>query len=153
LTIRKISPLAKASSLTPRETEVTRWLAEGYQAGEVAVIMEISMKTVEIHACNSMRKLGVPNRARLTRAAIREGIVPCPRLEHTEGFCRAVEESRPMITTLDETKSVVGRAGTIQGLRAELKIVQAQLARSKDKERELRRLIAATNRLSERGLL
>jgi DNA-binding CsgD family transcriptional regulator len=149
LTIRKISPRAKAGSLTPREEEVTRWLAEGNQTAEVAILMGISLKTVEIHACNSMRKLGAPNRAQLTRAAIRECIVPCPRLERTEGFCRAVEESRPMITTLDETKSVVGHAGTIQGLREELKIVQAQLARSKDKERELRRLIAAANRRSD----
>ena len=150
MTARKVSLLANTCSLTPREAEATHWLAEGNQISEVAILMDISTKTVEIHVCNSMKKLGAPNRAQLTRAAIREGIVPCPRLERTEGYCRAVGEGLPMITTLDETKSGVGDAGTIQGLRAELKIVQAQLARFKDKESELRRLIAATNRRSER---
>ena len=139
LTIRKISPLAKASSLTPREAEVTRWLAEGYQVGEVAIIMEISMKTVEIHANNSMRKLDASNRAHLILAAIREGIVPCPCRACAEGPRQAMGKNRPMIATLDETKSAVGQAGTIQGLQAELNSVQAQLANSKDRERELSR--------------
>jgi DNA-binding CsgD family transcriptional regulator len=153
LTSRKVSPPAIASSLTPREAEVTRWLAEGNQTAEVAILMGIFLKTVEIHACNSMRKLGAPNRAQLIRAAIREGIVPCPCRECTEGSRQAIGINRPMIATLDETESAVGQAGAIQGLRAELASVQAQLASSKDRERELRRLIAATNRRSERGLL
>jgi hypothetical protein len=42
------------------------------------MIIGISPKTVEIHSCNSMRKLGAQNRAELTLAAIREGIIPCP---------------------------------------------------------------------------
>jgi len=141
LTARKVSLLANTCSLTPREAEVTRLLVEGYIFGEVAVIMDISMKTVEIHAGNSMRKLGAHNRAQLIRTAIREGIVPCPCRKCNEGSRRAVGESRPMITTLDETKSAIGHAGSIQGLRAELKIVQTQLARSKNRERELRGLI------------
>jgi DNA-binding CsgD family transcriptional regulator len=153
LTSRKVSQPAIACSLTPREAEVTRWLAEGNQTAEVAILMGISLKTVEIHACNSMRKLGAPNRAQLIRAAIREGIVPCPCRERTEGVCRAMEESLPMIDILDETQSAVGLASTIQRLRAELASVQAELVISRDSERKLHGLIEAKNRRSESELL
>jgi len=142
LTSRKVSPPAIACSLTPREAEVTRWLAEGNQTAEVAILMGISLKTVEIHACNSMRKLGAPNRAQLIRAAIREGIIPCPCREHAEVSLRTIGQSRPMMATLDVTGSAADQANTIKGLRAELKSVQAQLASSKDSETELRGLLA-----------
>ncbi len=78
MTIRKFSPRAIDGALTRRETEVTKWLAEGKQGSDVAIILGISPKTVEVHRYNSMRKLGAENWAELTRAAIREGIVPCP---------------------------------------------------------------------------
>ena len=104
--------------------------------------MGISLKTVEIHACNSMRKLGAPNRAQLIRAAIREGIIPCPCREHAEVPLRTIGENRPMMATLDVTWSAADHAKTIKGLRAELKSVQAQLASSKDSETELRGLLA-----------
>lgn len=53
-------------------------MAEGKQTLDVATILKISPKTVEVHRSNAMRKLGAENVAELTRAAIREGIVPCP---------------------------------------------------------------------------
>lgn len=116
-------------------------------------MMDISMKTVEIHAKNSMRKLDASNRARLILAAIREGIVPCPRREFTGGICRAIGESRSTIDPVDEAPPTVGQAITVQGLRAELSRIEAQLARAKDRAEEIRILIDETRRDAENGAL
>jgi DNA-binding NarL/FixJ family response regulator len=45
--------------LTSRETEVARLLATGKSSKEIASNLEISVRTVETHRANSMRKLGV----------------------------------------------------------------------------------------------
>jgi len=54
-----------------------------------------------------------------------------------------------MMATLDVTGSAADQANTIKGLRAELKSVQAQLASSKDSERELRGLLAELRNCAE----
>jgi len=112
----------KAEILTPRELEVTRWLVEGYQSGEVAIVMDISMKSVEVHACNTMIKLGAGNRVEMVRAAIHEGIVPCP--------CVDVSFRQ-------------GSVGDAQELRAALKRVDDQISSAKGRRRELLEQIAA----------
>lgn len=48
--------------LTPRETEVLRWLAEGKTNGEIAAILEIAPGTIKIHVERILEKLGVENR-------------------------------------------------------------------------------------------
>jgi DNA-binding NarL/FixJ family response regulator len=55
--------------LTPREREVLRLLARGYAYKEVAAELYISIKTVETHASNVLRKLQLSNRHQLTRWA------------------------------------------------------------------------------------
>ncbi|TAM85281.1 MAG: response regulator transcription factor [Jatrophihabitans sp.] len=55
--------------LTPREREVMRLLARGYAYREIASELFISVKTVETHASNVLRKLQLSNRHQLTRWA------------------------------------------------------------------------------------
>jgi DNA-binding NarL/FixJ family response regulator len=55
--------------LTPREKEVLRLLARGYAYKEIAAELFISIKTVETHASNVLRKLQLSSRHQLTRWA------------------------------------------------------------------------------------
>jgi DNA-binding NarL/FixJ family response regulator len=61
-------------SLTPRELEVLRLLARGYTYREIAEDLFISVKTVETHASNVLRKTQQSNRNALTRWAHRRSI-------------------------------------------------------------------------------
>jgi len=61
--------------LTPREREVIQLLAEGKTSKEVAVALNLSVKTAETHRTNLMRKLDLHSVADLTRYAVRNGIV------------------------------------------------------------------------------
>ncbi|MGN7133549.1 response regulator [Rhodococcoides corynebacterioides] len=61
-------------SLTPRELEVLRLLARGYTYREIAETLFISVKTVETHASNVLRKTQQSNRNALTRWAHRRRI-------------------------------------------------------------------------------
>lgn len=57
-------------SLTRRELEVLRLLARGYTYREIAEELFISIKTVETHASNVLRKTQQSNRSALTRWAV-----------------------------------------------------------------------------------
>ena len=61
--------------LTSREREVIQLLAEGRTSKEVAVTLNLSVKTAETHRTNLMRKLNLHSVADLTRYAVRNGIV------------------------------------------------------------------------------
>jgi len=61
--------------LTTREREVIQLLAEGRTSKEVAVTLNLSVKTAETHRTNLMRKLDLHSVADLTRYAVRNGIV------------------------------------------------------------------------------
>lgn len=65
-------------TLTPREREVMKLLAEGNSVREAAVVLGVSIKTVEAHKLNLMRKLDIHNKAQLVTAAIRKKIVVPP---------------------------------------------------------------------------
>ena len=60
---------AELDQLTPREREVMRLLARGYAYKEIAAELFISIKTVETHASNVLRKLQLSSRHQLTRWA------------------------------------------------------------------------------------
>jgi DNA-binding NarL/FixJ family response regulator len=68
-------PDASGEVLTAREREVIQLLAEGRTSKEVAVTLNLSVKTAETHRTNLMRKLGLHSVADLTRYAVRNGIV------------------------------------------------------------------------------
>jgi DNA-binding NarL/FixJ family response regulator len=56
--------------LTPRELEVLRHLARGYLYKEIALRLDISVKTVEAHVSSVLRKLQLTNRHELGRWAM-----------------------------------------------------------------------------------
>jgi DNA-binding NarL/FixJ family response regulator len=61
--------------LTPRQREVLQLIAEGHPNREIARILQISVKTVETHRENLLKRLGVHSTAGLTRYAIRMGLI------------------------------------------------------------------------------
>jgi DNA-binding NarL/FixJ family response regulator len=68
-------PVVRPNLLTAREQEVVRLLAEGRTVKEVAQDLALSIKTVEAHKLNLMRKLNIHNRSSLIDYAVREGMV------------------------------------------------------------------------------
>lgn len=63
-----------ATTLTDRETEVLKRIADGQSTKEIAFALGVSGKTVETHRLNVMTKLGVTSVAALTKYALREGL-------------------------------------------------------------------------------
>lgn len=63
------------SSLTGRQLEVMRLLAQGSSVKEVAKQLSLSEKSVDSHKYRLMYKLGIHDRVELTRLAIREGLM------------------------------------------------------------------------------
>ena len=61
--------------LSQREREVLKLIAEGYKNKEIAADLCISLKTVEKHRANLMKKLDLHNAAALTAYAIEQGLV------------------------------------------------------------------------------
>jgi two-component system, NarL family, response regulator NreC len=62
------------SALTAREREVLQLLAEGKTTKQIAVYLNISIKTIETHRQQVMEKLNMHSIAELTKYAIREGL-------------------------------------------------------------------------------
>jgi DNA-binding NarL/FixJ family response regulator len=59
--------------ITEREKMVLRLMAVGHSNKEIGVELEISVKTVEVHKANAMRKLGLHGRADVVRYASLNG--------------------------------------------------------------------------------
>ena len=68
----------RRSTLTLREREVMKLLAEGNTVKKVAAALGVSVKTVEAHKFNLMRKLDIHNKAQLVTVAIQKKILPVP---------------------------------------------------------------------------
>ena len=68
----------RMSTLTPREREILKLLAEGNSVKEIAVLLGLSVKTVEAHKFNLMRKLDIHNKAQLVTYAIQKKIIKVP---------------------------------------------------------------------------
>jgi DNA-binding NarL/FixJ family response regulator len=62
-------------TLTQREREILKLIAEGYKNSEIAEYLYISVKTVEKHRANLMKKLDLHNTSTLTAFAIEKGLV------------------------------------------------------------------------------
>ncbi len=68
----------RRSALTAREREVMKLLAEGNTVKKAAAVLGVSVKTVEAHKFNLMRKLDIHNKAQLVTVAIQKKILPLP---------------------------------------------------------------------------
>ncbi|MFL5550295.1 MAG: response regulator [Gemmatimonadaceae bacterium] len=68
------SPRGEAKgNLSDRESEVLRLIALGYSNKEIAARLSLSVKTIEVHKANAMRKLNITSRIDLVRYAIFQG--------------------------------------------------------------------------------
>ncbi len=65
-------------ALTKREREILKLLAEGKSVKEIACEFDLSVKTVEAHKFNLMRKLNIHNKAQLVQYAIQKKIIRLP---------------------------------------------------------------------------
>ena len=65
---------ARRARLSGREREVLQLTAEGLSMKEIAVRLQVSVKTVETHRRQLMEKLNIHSVAELTKHAIREGL-------------------------------------------------------------------------------
>jgi DNA-binding NarL/FixJ family response regulator len=61
------------STLTDREAEVLRFVAQGHSNKDLATRLELSTKTIEVHKANGMRKLGLRGRIELLQYALHVG--------------------------------------------------------------------------------
>jgi two-component system response regulator NreC len=62
-------------TLTKREREILKMLAEGRSVKEIAAGFDLSVKTVEAHKFNLMRKLNIHNKAQLVQYAIQKKVI------------------------------------------------------------------------------
>jgi len=64
---------AKRPRVSDREAEVLRLVAVGYSNKEIASLLDLSVKTVEVHKANASRKLELRGRVEIVRYAVRNG--------------------------------------------------------------------------------
>jgi two-component system, NarL family, response regulator NreC len=76
--IKSAHRLPRFATLTTREKEVLKLLAEGNSVKEIACNLKLSVKTVEAHKFNLMRKLDIHNKAQLVQYAIQKKIIKIP---------------------------------------------------------------------------
>ena len=76
---RRRSPARRVDAsptLTPRQKEILRLVAQGSTNREIAAHLGISVRTVEVHRFNLMRRLRVRNVAQLLRQALLLRLLP-----------------------------------------------------------------------------
>ena len=72
----ELAPVAPSwESLSAREREVLKLVAEGYKTREIAEYLSLSVKTVEKHRSNMMRKLDLHGVSAVTAYAIENGLL------------------------------------------------------------------------------
>ena len=67
---------AQQISLTPRQLDVLRLIAEGKRMKEIASELQISVRTVETHKQSLQHTLGAETTADLIKFAIKHGLIP-----------------------------------------------------------------------------
>jgi DNA-binding NarL/FixJ family response regulator len=63
-------------SLTARQRQILRLVAEGLTNRDIAEELRISIRTAEVHRFNLMRRLKVGNVAQLLHESLRQGLLP-----------------------------------------------------------------------------
>ncbi|PWI58479.1 response regulator [Sulfoacidibacillus thermotolerans] len=64
--------------LTPRETEILAFIAQGYTNREIAERLHISVKTVEAHRARIVERIGAESRVDLIQYALQHGLIAKP---------------------------------------------------------------------------
>jgi DNA-binding NarL/FixJ family response regulator len=74
---KPIKPSGKRTDgLTPRQREILKLVSQGNTNRDIARRLAISVRTVEVHRFNLMRRLKVRNVAQLLRQALQQGFLP-----------------------------------------------------------------------------
>jgi DNA-binding NarL/FixJ family response regulator len=71
-------PAHRRPAISDREGEVMRLLAWGHSNKEIAAKLDVSVKTIEVHKANAMRKLGLRGRIDIVRFALLQGWLQDP---------------------------------------------------------------------------
>ena len=71
--------------LTPREREVLTYVAQGYTNREMAAKMHLSVRTVEKHRYNMMKKATFKNKTEVIQFALRRRLIPPSDVEKFSG--------------------------------------------------------------------
>ena len=71
-------PAETALTLTPRELEVLRLVADGRSNRQIGAALYISDKTASVHVSNLMAKLGATSRTEAAAVAYRSGLLSPP---------------------------------------------------------------------------
>jgi DNA-binding CsgD family transcriptional regulator len=61
--------------LTPRESEIPRWVANGKSAWQIGGILQITKRSVDDHVPTAVRKTGAANRTHGVAIGLRGGII------------------------------------------------------------------------------
>jgi DNA-binding NarL/FixJ family response regulator len=69
----KLRGATRGAALTERERDVLRQIAWGYSNKEIAERLDISIKTVEAHKANALKKLDMQSRIDIVRYAVLQG--------------------------------------------------------------------------------
>ena len=64
-----------STSLSPREIDILHWMKEGKSNWEIAEISNLSVKTIEYHVSNVLKKMGASNRITAVVNALRLGML------------------------------------------------------------------------------
>jgi DNA-binding NarL/FixJ family response regulator len=73
--VARPSSFAEAAEITPREKEVLALVAGGHSTKQIADQLGISIRTVETHRINMLKKMGVSNSAELIKKAFESGLL------------------------------------------------------------------------------
>ena len=65
-----------ALHITTRQSQILRQVARGRTNRKIAASLDISVRTVEVHRFNMMRRLKVRNVAQLLRQSLQMGLLP-----------------------------------------------------------------------------
>ena len=71
-------PRTSYDRLSAREREILKLLAEGLSVKEIAALLNLSVKTVDVHKYNLMRKIDVHDRTELIKYAIQKRVISVP---------------------------------------------------------------------------
>lgn len=78
-------PDSPGETLTAREVDVVRLVADGLTNREIGAHLHLSTRTVQSHVKAALKKTGSANRVQLAVYAIRSGVVPMEQTAGTDG--------------------------------------------------------------------
>ncbi len=75
--------------LSAREREILKLLADGLGLKEIAARLDLSVKTVDVHKTNMMRKLDLHDRSEVIKYAIQRKLIRLPSVKTGAGAAKA----------------------------------------------------------------